>query len=146
MIGIELQDYQIGPPTPDPTNISMTDNPDLNTMLSIFALCVRSPHRTKTLDNVVERYHSPSSVTYSATLTAPLQIINIASERYVKALAATQNGFRKTSLEFENTQEMERLVWAVQEEGIDFELDPEAYVLLAERCLGQRGGTPAINL
>lgn len=98
------------------------------------------------LDNIVERYHSPSSVTYPANLTSPLQTINIASDPYAKALAATKNGFRKTSLEFENTQEMERLIWAVQEEGIDFELDPEAYVLLAERCLGQRGATPAINL
>jgi hypothetical protein len=124
----------------------MTDNPDLNTMLSIFALCVRSPHRTRTLDNVVERFHSPSSVSLPATQTSPSQTVDIASDPYVKALAATQNGFRKTSLEFENTQEMERLIWALQEEGIDFELDPEAYVLLAERCLKRRGGSPAINL
>jgi hypothetical protein len=124
----------------------MTDNPDLNTMLSIFALCVRSPHRTRTLDNVVERFHSPSSVSLPATQTSPSQTVDIASDPYVKALAATQNGFRKTSLEFENTQEMERLIWALQEEGIDFELDPEAYVLLAERCLKRRDGSPAINL
>jgi hypothetical protein len=124
----------------------MTDNPDLNTMLSIFALCVRSPHRTKALDNVVERYHSSASVSRSTTTTPPSQTINIASDPYVKALAATKNGFRKTSLESENAQEMESLIWAVQEEGIDFELDPEAYVLLAERCLGQRGGSPSINL
>jgi hypothetical protein len=124
----------------------MGDNPDLNTMLSIFALCVRSPHRTKTLDNVISRYHSLSPVTYPVASSSPSQTINIASEQYMKVLAATHNGFRKTSLEFENTQEMQRLIWAVQEEGINFELDPEAYVLLAERCLGQRGRTPAINL
>jgi hypothetical protein len=100
-------------PNPDLAKISMSDSPDLNTMVSIFALCVRSPHRTKTLDNVVERYHSPSSVSLPAIQTSPLQTINIASEQYMKALAATQNGFRKTSLEFENTQEMERLIWAV---------------------------------
>lgn len=98
------------------------------------------------LDKVVERYYSLSSISLAATQTSPSRTINMASEQYTKALAATQNGFRKTSLEFENTQEMERLIWAVQEEGIDFELDPEAYVLLAERCLGRPCGSPAINL
>jgi hypothetical protein len=122
----------------------MIQNTELNTMLSIFALCVRSPHRTKTLTEVVSRYNSLSTIELPNDLA--FLSADIPNEGYAKVYTATKNGFQKTSLIFEDTKEMQRLIRAVREEGIEIELDPEAYVFLADQCLGQRGGLPAVNL
>lgn len=110
-------------------------------MNSIFALCVRGPHRQRTLDSIVSRYHN---------LRCPEPALNIDATPVKEqdpetrsALTGLRRGFQKTSISVDDSEELARLARAVSQEGITFELDPEAYIQLAGRCLGRHDGAVA---
>ena len=119
----------------------MTGNSELDTMLSIFALSAQSPQRQKTLEGIVNRYRVLANGTGPHERSGELM-----DEQAQSVYEAMQRGFRKISMAFKDSPEMHRLAKAASQEGTLVELDPEAYVFLANRCLAMSGGTPASKL
>ena len=107
-------------------------------MLSIFALSAQSPHRQKTLEGIVNRYHALANGTGPHERSGGLM-----DEQARSVYEAMQRGFHKTSMTLKDSLVMHRLAKAASQEGTLFGLDPEAYVFLANRRLAMSEGTPA---